>query len=376
MSTGTPTRTSDALAKGGVALRVRWLAHRNESGLLGILLLVSLVAAITVPAFRSSGNATQILDNSSLVIIVAVGEALVIMARQIDLSVGAILGLSAYLIGSLIGHVGFGGPLVGVVLAVALGAMLGLFNGVLIERVRMPAIIATLATLSVYGGLQVVVTHGSQLYQSQLPNWLGNIVSTSWLGLSPLVWIAIACTVVVALLARLTSWGRDIYAMGSNPEAAAYLGIRTGWRTYEVFALCGGLAGLAGLLYAGQYGNVDATAGSGFELTVIAAAVIGGVSLFGGSGSPVGAALGAVLLTEIENILALLKISIFAQQTLQGAAIVIAVAIYSLISRRLNRPVRRRLSARPQGVAAQRIAEPSAQSAVERTAVVEQEWGT
>ena len=114
--------------------------------------------------------------------IVAVGEALVIMARQIDLSVAAILGLSAYLIGSLVGHIGFAGPVVGVVLALGLGALLGLFNGVLIERIRMPAIIATLATLSIYGGLQVVVTNGSQLYQSQLPNWLGNIVSTSSIG--------------------------------------------------------------------------------------------------------------------------------------------------------------------------------------------------
>jgi rhamnose transport system permease protein len=366
MSTHASARETSTATKGDAArVRIRSLAHHNESGLVGILVLVTLVAAIAVPAFRSSGNPTQILDNSSLVVIVAVGEALVILARQIDLSVAATLGLAAYLIGSLVGHVGFAGPVVGIVLALALGAVLGVFNGVLIERVRMPAIIATLATLSIYGGLQVVVTHGSQLYQSQLPSWLGNIVSTSWIGLSPLVWIAAVCTVIVALLARFTAWGRDIYAMGSNPEAATYLGIRTGRRTYEVFAFCGALAGLAGLLYAGQYGNVDATAGAGFELTAIAAAVIGGVSLFGGSGSPVGAALGAILLTEIENILASLKISIFAQQTLQGAAIVIAVAAYSLISRRLSRPVRRIVSDLPLE---------TSQAAVEPVAMVEQEW--
>lgn len=338
--------------------RLHRLSRQNEASLVGIVALVTLVAAIAVPAFRSSGNPTEILDNASLVMIVAVGEALVIIARQIDLSVAAILGLAAYLIGSLVGHVAFAGPVVGIVLALGLGGLLGLFNGVLVERVKMPAIIATLATLSVFGGLQVVVTHGSQLYQSQLPNWLGNIVSTSWLGLSPLVWAAFAVTAIVALVARFTAWGRDIYAMGSNPEAAGYLGIRAGRRTYEVFAVCGALAGLAGLLYAGQYGNVDATAGSGFELTAIAAAVIGGVSLFGGSGSPLGAALGALLLTEIENILALLKISIFAQQTLEGAAIVIAVAVYSLLSRRLSRPVRRSLSAGPRGAAVQSEVEP------------------
>lgn len=366
MSATAPASAQDAARGNGLRSRIRSLLRQNETGLVGILFLVSLIAAIAVPAFRSSGNPTQILDNSSLVVIVAVGEALVIMARQIDLSVAAILGLSAYLIGSLVGHIGFGGPVVGVVLAFGLGAVLGLFNGVLIERIRMPAIIATLATLSIYGGLQVVVTHGSQLYPSQLPNWLGNILSTSWIGLSPLVWIAALSTLIVGLAAKFTSWGRDIYAMGSNPEAAAYLGIRAGRRTYEVFAVCGGLAGLAGLLYAGQYGNVDATAGAGFELTAIAAAVIGGVSLFGGSGSPLGAALGALLLTELENILALLKISIFAQQTLQGAAIVIAVAIYSLISRRLSRPVRRILTAQP--------TETPDQEALKPAVMAEQEW--
>ena len=348
----------------------RTLIRHNEIGLIGLIVLVTVIAEIAVPAFRASGNDTQILDNASLVMILAVGEALVITARQIDLSVAAILGLSAYLIGSAVGHIGFAGPIVGIVMALALGAVLGLGNGVLIERVRMPAIIATLATLSIYGGLQVIVTHGSQLYSSQLPNWLGNILSTSWLGLSPLVWAAFACVLVVALVARFTRWGRDIYAIGSNPEAAAYLGLRTGRRTYEVFAVCGALAGLAGLLYAGQYGNVDATAGSGYELTAIAAAVIGGVSLFGGSGSPLGAALGALLLTEIENILAVLKISIFAQQTLQGTAIVVAVASYSLLSRRLNRPVRRSLRV---DVGQSRPADPSSPAPPEPTEIAGRE---
>ena len=325
--------------------RLRALLRHNETGLLGILVLITVIAAVTVPSFSGSGNPTEILDNASLVVIVAVGEYLVIVTRQIDLSTAATLGLSAYLIGELVGglHVGVLGPIVGIVASLGLGAVLGLFNGLLVERIKMPAIIATLATLSIYSGLQVVATHGSQLYADQLPGWLANIVSESWIGLSPLVWAAVAVTVLVTLVGRRTSWGRDLYAMGSNPEAARYLGIRTSRRTYQVFAACGALAGFAGLLYAGQYGNVDATAGNGFELTAIAAAVIGGVSLFGGSGTALGAALGALLLTEIENILALLKISIFAQQTLQGAAIVVAVAGYALISRRLDRPIRRQL---------------------------------
>jgi rhamnose transport system permease protein len=208
----------------------------------------------------------------------------------------------------------------------------------------MPAIIATLATLSIYGGLQVIVTHGSQLYASQVPVWLAGLRSDSWLGIGPFIWIAVICLIVTSFLMRMTSFGRDIYALGSNPEAALYLGIRTQLRNFEAFAFCGALAGLGGLLYTSQYGNVDATAGSGFELTVIAAAVIGGVSLFGGSGTPLSGVLGALLLTEIENVLALMRISIFAQQTLQGSAIVVAVAVYAVVSRRLRRPVRREIS--------------------------------
>ena len=127
------------------------------------------------------------------------------------------------------------------------------------------------------------------------------------------------------------------------------MAIPTRRRTIEAFVACGALAGFGGLLFTAQYGNVDATAGAGFELTVIAAAVVGGVSLFGGSGSPLGAALGAVLLLEIENILALLKISIFAQQTLQGIAIICAIAIYAYLTHRLQQPAIRSEQGKDEG---------------------------
>ena len=324
--------------------RAARFTHRSDFGLFLIFAAVTLIGAATLPGFRTSSNVTEILTDGSLLTVVAVGEAVVIIARQIDLSVGAILGLSAYMIGAAVSHFGSAGPVVGVLLALVLGAGLGLVNGVLIERVRMPAIIATLATLSIYSGLQVVVTHGSQLYSYQLPHWLAQLASASWLGIRVFVWIAGLCVFLVEVLLRMTRMGRDLYAIGSNPEAAAYLGIPAARRTYQAFALCGALAGLGGLMFAGRYGNVDATAGTGYELTVIAAAVIGGVSLFGGVGSAVGACIGGLLLLELESLLALLKISIFAQQTLQGVAIVVAVAVYAVLNRRLRRPSGRRVS--------------------------------
>lgn len=315
----------------------------REMSLIAIVLIVAVIAAVVVPAFRDSVNLREMLDNAAVVAIVAIGESLVLLSRQIDLSVGTILGLSAFITGSVLSHLGLssgvGVLLIAVLLPIALGMLMGLGNGLLISFARMPAIIATLATLSIYSGLQVVVSGGSQVYAYQLPPWLGQLYTTSWLGIGSFVWIAAVCVMLFSFVMYMLRWGRDLYAMGSNPEAARYMAIPTRRRTIEAFVACGALAGFGGLLFTAQYGNVDATAGAGFELTVIAAAVIGGVSLFGGSGSPLGAALGAVLLLEIENILALLKISIFAQQTLQGIAIICAIAIYAYLTYRLQQPV-------------------------------------
>ena len=317
----------------------------REAGLISIVVIVSIVAAISIPAFRNGVNLRELFNNAAVVAIVAIGESLVLLTRQIDLSVGAILGLSAFITGSLLGRLGgIGGILIALLLPIFIGIVLGSINGVLISFARMPAIIATLATLSIYSGLQVVVSGGSQVYAYQLPTWLSQLYTTSWLGVGSFVWIAVVWVVLFSFVMRILRWGRDLYAMGSNPEAARYMAIPTRRRTIQAFVVCGALAGFGGLLYIAQYGNVDATAGAGFELTVIAGAVVGGVSLFGGSGSPLGAALGAVLLLEIENVLALLKISIFAQQTLQGVAIISAVALYAVLMRRSQQPATRNRS--------------------------------
>ncbi|MDH2903753.1 MAG: ABC transporter permease, partial [Actinomycetota bacterium] len=287
-------------------------------------------------------NLSNLFNTVALVAIVAIGEAVTILARQIDLSVGAILGICAYLVGEASGHVsGPLGPVFGVAMALALGGALGLGNALLIDGLKMPAIIATLATLSIYTGVQIFVNNGSQLYLTQVPKWLAGLRGDTWFGIGTFIWIALICLAVVSFILRRTRFGRDVYALGSNPEAAIYLGVKVRLRTYQLFALCGALAGLGGLLYVSQFGNVDATAGSGMNLTVIAAAVVGGVSLFGGSGTALNAVLGALLLGEIQNILELTHISVFAEQTLQGVAIVVAVAVYAVVSRRLRRPVRR-----------------------------------
>jgi rhamnose transport system permease protein len=319
--------------------------RRSDTSLFFLVVIITLIAAGTLDDFRTLSNINNLLNTTALIAIVAIGEAVVILARQIDLSVGAILGICAYLVGELSRH--FGGPIgpvMGVLMALGIGAVLGLGNAFLINGLRMPAIIATLATLSIYTGFQIIVNNGSQLYLTQVPAWLAGLRGNAWFGIGTFIWIAVFCLLIVSFLLRRTRFGRDVYALGSNPEAAIYLGVRVRLRTYQIFALCGALAGLGGMLYTSQFGNVDATAGNGLNLTVIAAAVVGGVSLFGGSGTALNAVLGALLLGEIQNILELTRISIFAEQTLQGAAIVIAVAVYAVVSRRLRRPVRREAS--------------------------------
>jgi rhamnose transport system permease protein len=321
-------------------------ARAPELGLISILVVMTIYAVAALPAFRTTSNADQILSNSTIIAILALAETLVLLTRQIDLSVGATLGLTAYVVGSALGHVG-GGPPVAILMALGLGGVLGLGNALLVDLVRMPAIIATLATLSIYGGLQVVVTNGSQLYAYQLPHWMTSLYATNWGPLPAFACVALIFVVILTAAVQMTRWGRDLYAMGSNPEAAAVTGLPVRRRTYEAFVACGALSGFCGLLYAAEYGNVDATAGGGIELTAIAAAVIGGVSLFGGSGTPAGAALGALLLIEIENILAIEKISIFAQELLQGLAIIASVAIYALVRRYAQLRARRRLRLKP-----------------------------
>ena len=315
---------------------------RSDTALLALVVIITLIAAATLGDFRTLSNINNLLNTTALIAIVAIGEAVVILARQIDLSVGAILGICAYVVGELSGHFsGALGPIMGVVMALGFGAAFGVGNAFLVSVLKMPAIIATLATLSIYTGFQIILNNGSQLYLTQVPPWLAGLRGNAWFGIGTFIWIAVICLVVVTFLLRRTRFGRDVYALGSNPDAAAYLGVRVRLRIFQIFALCGALAGLGGMLYTSQFGNVDATAGSGMNLTVIAAAVVGGVSLVGGSGTAANAVLGALLLGEIQNILELTRISIFAEQTLQGASIVIAVAIYAVVSRRLRRPVRR-----------------------------------
>ena len=310
---------------------------------IGIGLAVAILFfAVRAQNFLTLGNWQDIAQNVAVVVVVAVGETMVILTRNIDLSVGSIVGLSAYLTAAtFVHHHGF--PLVVVALiAVAIGLGLGLINGLLVAVARIPAIIATLATLGIYRGIDVHITGGKNITAYQLPNSFLNLASSQPLGVPILAWIAAGVAIVGAAALRWTAWGRDFYAIGSNPEAARFAGIPATRRVITAFAISGALAGLGGFMFAAQFPTVDALAAKNFELDVITAVVIGGVNVFGGSGTILGVVIGAVLVATIESGFTLLRISEFWRLFFNGFAIVVAVTIDALVTKRLQSALRRR----------------------------------
>jgi rhamnose transport system permease protein len=298
--------------------------------------------AARAPNFLTVGNWQGIAQNVAIVVVVAIGETMVILTRNIDLSVGSIVGLSAYLTAAtFVHHPHF--PLVVVALiAVAIGLGLGLVNGLLVAVARIPAIIATLATLGIYRGIDVRITGGKNITAYQLPDSFLNIASSKPLGVPTLAWIAAGIAILGAAVLRWAPWGRDFYAIGSNPEAARFAGIPAVRRVIVAFAISGALAGLGGFLFAARFPTVDATVAQNFELDVITAAVIGGVNVFGGSGTVLGVVIGATLVATIESGFTLLRISEFWRLFFNGFAIVAAVTIDALVTRRLQAALRRR----------------------------------
>jgi rhamnose transport system permease protein len=314
----------------------------RELGIFVALAVTILFFSVRATNFATAGNWRDIATDVSIVIVVAVGETMVVLTRNIDLSVGSIVGLTAYVSSStLADHHGM--PLVATAaLAMAIGLACGIGNGLLVAIGRIPAIIATLATLSIYRGVLFQVTHGQNVFASQLPQGFLDFAAKTPAGVPALAWIAIGVAVVGAAVLRWAPWARDFYAIGSNPDAARLAGIPTARRIMTAFAISGTLAGLGGFMFAGRFASVDAVAGRGFELDVVTAVVIGGVNVFGGSGTVLGCVLGALLVATIQNGFTLLHISEFWKIFFNGAAIVVVVTIDALITQRLQETLRRR----------------------------------
>jgi rhamnose transport system permease protein len=327
------------------ASRQSWAANvfkARESGIVLALIVLVAFTATQNSRFLSGQSIRDILLGTAILAVLAVGQAVVIITRNIDLSVGSVLGLSAFAVGSLMRD-NPGLPVIVAVLAgIAVGAVCGLLNGVLVRFGQVPALVVTLGTLYAFRGVSFFWAGGQQINADKLPASFLDFGTASVLGIPWLVLIALVVLVIAGIVLRSYRAGRELYAMGSSPQAAKLAGIKVGRNTSAAFLVSGALAGLAGVLFAARFGTVDAAAGTGYELNVVAAAVVGGVAVFGGSGSVWGAGLGALLLTVIGSALAVLDINQFWQQAIVGALILLAIGADRLVAVRVAKALKKR----------------------------------
>jgi rhamnose transport system permease protein len=305
------------------------ILRRREAGLVVMIILFSIVVGVLQPRFLSLDTVRIVLLAVPLIMVAAMGEMVVIVARHVDLSIGSILGFTSIVAGMLWRDHPELPIIVGVAAAVALGAVLGLLNGLVVTIFRLPSIIVTLGTLSLYRGLLFLYSGARQVDPQYIPRSLIEMSQTSPIfGVPWIILIAFAVALATYLFLDYTRLGRQIYAIGSNPVAAPLRGIRVVPITILVFVLSGALAGVAGIMYASRFGYVNpGITGVGFEFTVIAPVVVGGVSINGGLGSVGGTVLGVLLLGAVSVALPLLGVSGFWQDAIYGAVILVALVV-------------------------------------------------
>jgi len=321
---------------------VRNVLKTRELGILLALVVLVLYTTINNSRFLSGQSIRDNLLNTAILAVMATGQAIVVITRNIDLSVGSVLGISAWAVATMMSqHQGLP-MIVAILVGLAVGAVAGLLNGVLVRYGKVPALVVTLGTLYIYRGITYQWAGGSQVNADKLPAHFLNFANDNILGIPWLVLIALIVVGGATLVMRNYRVGRELYAMGSSPQAAELAGIRVARNLLGTFVLSGALAGLAGVLFAARFGTVDASAGTGYELNVVAAVVVGGVAVFGGSGTVWGAGLGALLLTVISSALAVLEINQFWQQAIVGALIILAICADRLVAVRIARSLRKR----------------------------------
>src|SRR6516165_2983118 len=309
-----PAEVPDASGKKKYSLE--WI--RSVSVLAGVALLF-MVFSILTSSFYQPANLLDILLQSSINAMIAVGMTLVVMARGIDLSVGSVVGLTSMITASLLPQ----NFLLGVVAGIVLGVVCGLINGILIAKLKLPDFIVTLGMLSIYRGAALIFTDGKPIYG--IDATFRAIFAGDVGGIPTPVILALAIALLAFLVVRYTALGEQIIAVGGNEEAARLAGINIDRVKICVYAISGLLASLAGFVLIGRIGAAEPIGGTGFELQAIGAAVIGGASLFGGEGNPLGALVGALTLGAMQNGLTLLNVPSFWQLVATGVVVIVAV---------------------------------------------------
>jgi rhamnose transport system permease protein len=329
--TSTTAPTLNRISRAGSLLRAR------ELGIAIVIVIVFGLTTLHNHAFASEHSVQQLLAGAALVALLGVGETLVIVTRNVDLSVGSVLGLSAYLVGDLFVHYPHMPVILGFVTGTAIGAGIGAINGLITTVTRVPSLVVTLAALYIVRGVDAVIVNGKQTDPTSIPRSFQAVGYETIFGVP---WLAVVVAVVIAITGyamRSFRSSRDLYAIGSNPDAAALAGLPVGRRVFTAFVVSGALAGLGGALFLAEFATINATGGTGYELLVISAVVVGGVAIFGGSGTVLGAALGALLLNTINQALVASRISSFWNQAIAGALLLGAIAFDRWLGLRVSR---------------------------------------
>jgi rhamnose transport system permease protein len=315
----------------------------RELSLLGIIFLTLLLFSFLVDDYFNGSFFNRVTTSVAITAVLAAAQTIVILTRNIDLSIGSIVGVTAYVTGEfLAGHQGTP-PLLAVAMAMGIGCGLGLINGALVAFARVPAIIVTLGTLAIYRTWLIGHAEAQTITADSLPAWVielprKTLLSIGDLDIRTVFAIAVVLAIVLQVALGALKWGRWVYAVGSNPQAARQAGLPVELVTLGAFAVCGALSGLAGFMFLARFGNITVAAGTGLELASVAAAVVGGVSILGGAGTVVGALLGAILIDVLDqSLLRVPQVSEFWRDAILGALILAAVAADFAIGQRLRR---------------------------------------
>ena len=310
----------------------RWLRRGSEVARRDLklaLLTLALLAAVTVafPGFAMPRNLAGVLDDTAILIMLALGQMLVIVVRGIDLSVAANLALCGMLAALFNRAFPEAGVAPVLLLTLLSGGMLGAINGLLVWKLRLPPIVVTLGTMSVYRGVIYLLSQGAWVNENEMsPDFL-EFTRRQYLGLTTLSWLAVILATAFMFALRYSRAARNLYAAGGNPQAAAYSGLDAGRMQFMAYVVCGAIAGLCGYLWVARFAVAYTDIALGFELQVIAACLIGGVAIAGGAGSALGVLLGCLFLGIIRSSLPLVGISAFWQMFINGVVILVAVLL-------------------------------------------------
>ena len=317
-------------------MMARLLKNREILLVVAIAVLLALIA-LRFPAFVAPSNLARVYGDTSILVILALGQMAVILTRCIDLSMAANLALCG-MVAAMLNNAFPDLPIPLILVAVmVLGGFLGAINGTLVWKLDIPPIVVTLGTLTIYRGLIFVLTNGKWINAHEMSDAFKALPRLDLAGMPVLSWLSLVMVALMFLVMGRTPLGRAFYAVGGNPHAAVYTGIDVGRTRFFAYCLSGALAGLSGYLWVSRYAVAYVDIAAGFELDIIAACVIGGISIAGGIGSVAGAVLGALFLGVIKNALPVINISPFAQLAISGTVIIIAVAVNARAERRKGR---------------------------------------